>query len=398
MTINLIPREIELKIKGRDWTPWLFEFRVGWEEISLERGVAKVSGTITLKLGKGDQFPTDPDTRVNRSEWDRGTLVTITVGGKFLPCAGNALYILKLPPRPWGIEKRLILEVGDILTLRSFAEPNPEEELTGVTLNSTLPRNQVIVNVLEKAGINTHNIQGYTDSIVYPYQKQGGSFVDFAGQISAADSAILFSDNSSVVSRSLAGILNPSPSSSPVYDYVELMPTSEYTPIAFEELYGRSIMYNVQNLGNNVQNLGNSFTEETEILLPKGVIFPDQYPGDTRLYIAEKTTITYSSTTSKDIIETTIERPKGVIFPDQYPGDTRLYTAEKTIVIKTWNKTNTLKEVKTTIERPKGVIFPDQYPGDTRLYIAEETVITYGYSNEGEIKSITTETRYLQFT
>jgi hypothetical protein len=120
-----------------------------------------------------------------------------------------------------------------------------------------------------------------------------------------------------------------------------------------------------------LDNAGRTPRTRTVTTAPRGVLFPDQYPGDANETYSEIKTITrtYFGTSDTVIkVVTEIQRPKGVVFPDDYPGDTNPMPAE--IITET--------EYEKIVEKPRGLLLPDQYAGDTDPVVATREKIDQG--------------------
>ena len=429
MTINLSSRGCELIIGSQNWTKWIsFDqgLIVGYPEYEVGKGLMPVTGTITLTISRYDAtVPSSPNPRLNPSQWKRGQLVTVRVANSsgaltYLPCSGQALYLLRAPQKPKRTMEGLLvlsLDVGCRLALENFP-PEPNQDISGITAGTALNRSVIIGNILNYIGVS-HSISSMPYPIPYSLPKQTGNFIGFAGAI--ADSAGYYlrcNTSGTVISEPITATYSGSIVASyvigddeklwdsigdiaeqPVEKLIVTGTVKTITPVdtspsEIVDIQPAGVLFKGTPLGNqnptalfiakktiNTSQLTTvSYRATEEIQEPAGVLFKGTPLGDqnpTALFIAKRTINTYTlinGIPSTHTIE--IQQPAGVLFKgtplgDQHP--TALFIAERTIY--TWVNTGSQEWTKTTqIQQPAGVLFKgtplgDQHP--TALFIAE---------------------------
>ena len=189
MTVNISAQSITLTIGSQNWSAWIESIQIGYGEYEMGSGLMPCNGTINLIFPANYAgIPSNPEYRFNSSQWRRGQLVQIAVGGVALPCSGNALKILKPPQRPnRGIDgiARMAISVGCALAYNYFP-PEPNDDFSGITAGNPVTFGGIIGAVLSRLGIPSNvNVGNY--AIDYPLPKIEGNWLDFCGQL--ADSA-----------------------------------------------------------------------------------------------------------------------------------------------------------------------------------------------------------------
>jgi hypothetical protein len=203
MTTNLSSRPFSLTIAGVDRTSELASITLS-QPSTLERRDAPTTGSITLTFNplRYNEFITigDPVTAANwaveaavvfQTANDSGTLVNYFTG-----------FILKEPSPP-NInfnEGTLQIDVGDILAYQS--QRTVDSDVSGVTIGTNTDRDEIVVRVLENAGITSHSIPSLGYPFNTPIQKTGGSPVKFAGDLVGADRHVLYCNASGTVTAS----------------------------------------------------------------------------------------------------------------------------------------------------------------------------------------------------
>lgn len=182
-----------------NWSRALVSFDAG-QDLRNDRGILPVTGTIELLEVLGNPGSLNPRTQDGRSRWWRGQRIMIETSdssGNYVRDRFGHLYILKAPQPPQnGV---LSLEVGCILSLRNFVQP--DEDASGIvyptdgSLPPLIDRRTIVNNLLAAAGC-----PACVDAIpLYPIQtpqpKQGGSFVEQAGLIAYGGLMSLYQDN-----------------------------------------------------------------------------------------------------------------------------------------------------------------------------------------------------------
>jgi hypothetical protein len=200
MTVNLSSRNFSLTIAGVDRTSELDSITLS-QPSTLEQRHAPTTGSITLTFNplRYNEFITigNPTTAAN---WaveaavvyqvanDSGTLVNYFTG-----------FILKepSPPNIGFNEGTLQIDVGDILAYQS--QRTVDRDVSGVTIGTNTDRDEIVVRVLEDAGITAHSIPSLGYPFNTPIQKTGGSPIKFVGDLVGADRHVLYCNASGTV-------------------------------------------------------------------------------------------------------------------------------------------------------------------------------------------------------
>ena len=430
MTINISSRACELIIGSQNWTKWIsFDSGIilGYPEYEVGSGLMPVTGTIMLKISRYDStVPSSPNPRLNPTQWKRGQLVTIRIANlsgtlTYLPCSGQALYILKTPQKPKrtmdGVLE-LSLEVGCRLALENFP-PEPNQDISGIVAGTPLNRSVIIGNILSYIGVS-HSISSMPYPIAYPLPKQTGNFIGFAGAI--ADSAGYYlrcNVSGTVISEPITAIYSGSAIASyaigsdekvwdsigditeqPVEKLIVTGTVKNITPVdtspkvtnstkAYGVLFPDQQPTNPQTfpvlesqtiVTFEVANNGNLVTK-TEIFNESyGVSYPDQNPSNPQTFLAQKTRNTTIYFLDKGIVYKTEYREVsayGVLFPDQQPTNPQTFPVLFRITTIEWTKIKDgLWSKRTVIDESYGVTYPDQNPSNPQTFLARKSDIT----------------------
>ena len=419
MVLNISSRTCELIIGSQNWTNWIsFDSGIilGYPEYEVGSGLMPVTGSIDLKISRYDStVPSSPNPKLNPSQWKRGQLVRIRVANSsgtltYLPCSGQALYILKTPQKPKRTMEGILelsLEIGCRLALENFP-PEPNQDISGITAGTPLNRSVIIGNILNYIGVS-HSISSMPYPIPYPLPKQTGNFIGFAGAI--ADSAGYYlrcNVSGTVISEPITATYSGSIVASyvigndeklwdsigdiaeqPVEKLIVTGTVKTITPVdtspseIVEEQPGGVILKGtpfgdlnptalvISKKTNRTSQLTSvNYTTIEEIREPGGVILKGTPFGDLNpraLVISKKTTTTYTlvSGIPSRIIEE-IQEPGGVILKGTPFGDlnpTTLVISKRTTT--SWSNTGSQKWTKTTqTQQPAGVLFKGTPFGD----------------------------------
>jgi hypothetical protein len=192
MPANASAHKLKVFIGTEDWSRAVDTFDAGYDKRSMS-GVIYITGTLTLKLVTNSPGSMNPRSIDGRERWYRGQAVTIECTdstGSFVKHRFGQLYILKAPQPPVD---SLTLELGCILSLKNFEQPDDDQ--SGVQPGEEKPRHEIINALLEAAGcppcIDTLPLY----PLSAPQAKQGGSYVEQAGKIAYAGLFSLYQDN-----------------------------------------------------------------------------------------------------------------------------------------------------------------------------------------------------------
>ena len=330
MALNISSRTCELIIGSQNWTNWIsFDSGIilGYPEYEVGSGLMPVTGSIDLKISRYDStVPSSPNPRLNPSQWKRGQLVRIRVANSsctltYLPCSGQALYILKTPQKPKRTMEGILelsLEIGCRLALENFP-PEPNQDISGITAGTPLNRSVIIGNILNYIGVS-HSISSMPYPIPYSLPKQTGNFIGFAGAI--ADSAGYYlrcNVSGTVISEPITATYSGGIVASYVIGNDEKLWDSigDIAEQPVEKLI----------VTGTVKTIVPVDTSPSEIvdIQPAGVLFKGTALGDTfptTLYVAKKTINTSQLTTANYRTTVEIEQPAGVLFKGTALGDT----------------------------------------------------------------------------
>ena len=384
MALNISSRTCELIIGSQNWTNWIsFDSGIilGYPEYEVGSGLMPVTGSIDLKISRYDStVPSSPNPKLNPSQWKRGQLVRIRVANSsgtltYLPCSGQALYILKTPQKPKRTMEGILelsLEIGCRLALENFP-PEPNQDISGITAGTPLNRSVIIGNILNYIGVS-HSISSMPYPIPYSLPKQTGNFIGFAGAI--ADSAGYYlrcNTSGTVISEPITATYSGGIVASYVIGNDEKLWDS-IGDIAEQPVEKLIVTGTVKTIV-PVDTSPSEIVEEQ----PAGVLFKGTPLGNTfptSLYVAKKTINTSQLTTANYRTTVEIKQPAGVLFKGTPVGDTfpsSLYVAEETI--NTYTLINGIPSTHTIeIKKPAGVLFKGTPVGDTfptSLYVAE---------------------------
>ena len=384
MAINISSRTCELIIGSQNWTNWIsFDSGIilGYPEYEVGSGLMPVTGSIDLKISRYDStVPSSPNPRLNPSQWKRGQLVRIRVANSsgtltYLPCSGQALYILKTPQKPKRTMEGILelsLEIGCRLALENFP-PEPNQDISGITAGTALNRSVIIGNILNYIGVS-HSISSMPYPIPYSLPKQTGNFIGFAGAI--ADSAGYYlrcNTSGTVISEPITATYSGGIVASYVIGNDEKLWDS-IGDIAEQPVEKLIVTGTVKTIVPVDTSPSEIVDKQPAGVLFKGTPFGDQNP--TTQVISKKTNRTSQLTSVNYTTIEEIREPAGVIlkgnpFGDQNP--TTLVISKETTT--NWSNTGLQKWTKTILERqPGGVIlkgnpFGDQNP--TTLVISK---------------------------
>jgi hypothetical protein len=452
MTLNLSSRRCELIIGSQNWTNWIsFDSGIilGYPEYEVGTGLMPVTGSINLKISRYDStVPSSPNPRLNPSQWKRGQLVTIRIANTsgtltYLPCSGQALYILKMPQKPKrnmdGILE-LSLEIGCRLALENFP-PEPNQDISGITAGTPLARNTVITNILNYIDV-ANSINSIPYPIAYPLPKQTGNFIGFAGAI--ADSAGYYlrcNTSGTVIAEPISAIYSGSATASyvigtdekswdaigdiaeqPVEKLIVTGTVKDITPVdtdpkitesykTYGELYPKvdpinpSLFIYLESRTtvtfDLIGNINGQIATKTEIFVePYGLTYPKVNPTNPNTFPYEKSRKVTTYFLVNGIVYKTeyIESEAyGLTYPKVNPTSPNTARYEKTKTVTEWVKVKDGLWTKTTeIWEAYGVTYPDSNPTNPNTFLFKKSTViepdTSGPpTNFGDVSTNTTE-------
>jgi hypothetical protein len=210
-------RSLIITVNGRDWSENLVSLEIGWDSYEQGKGLILKRGTLTLCNIKGDVKLIDP---IDQDDFVPGNIVTVSITGVGAHPLAGKLRILT-PPEVSAINQGIpeiegnlvvAIPVGCELAYRKTQEP--DRDATGVTLGTQKLVTAVINDLLNTASVSDiGSIPGIGYWIDYPYSKNGGGFVNLAGEfayvVGAYPSVLYCGSDGFVNSLSVNVELNP---------------------------------------------------------------------------------------------------------------------------------------------------------------------------------------------
>jgi len=344
MTVNISSRAFSLTIAGVTRTSELKSILLS-QPSTLERRDAPVTGSITLTFNplRYNEFIAigDPAIAINwavgsavvfQSANDAGTLVNNLL-------SGGSLYILKEPSPPVIPEQgdaSMVIEVGDILAYQS--QRTADSDVSGVTIGTNTDRDDIVIRVLQDAGISSYSIPSLSYPFNTPVQKTGGSPIKLAGDLVGAVKHVLYCN--------AAGTVIASPidtAASPVATLTIGSDEAKFDPVD-----------------------GSSIPTVTELRIAGVVQVPDV--GSYPLLSIKTKTVSFNSLQISLFLKVTIERVTQEITSENYQA-----TVTDT---KPYNRQYSSPSSRINLGTVLGVIEGDYYP-----YIFEDVTTTFDSLN-----------------
>ncbi len=201
MTANASSLETRILIGDdqQDWTSHLELLTIGYSKRD-RQGIIFIEGSVTIADTISTLPPESLSARKNPNRWKRGNKILIQVrkqNGDWVTHPLGWLYILKEPLPPNPDNPRIEIQVGCILRLKDYKQP--DDDKSGVTLGEATNRGTIIQNLLNAAGITfSGTIDDYPLETPLPKQ-DGGSFVVQAGEIAYGALKALYQRNDGTI-------------------------------------------------------------------------------------------------------------------------------------------------------------------------------------------------------
>ena len=163
-----------------------------------ESGLIRTTGTVVLMTPRGQENTYHP--WKNESRWAPGNRLTLQVAdeaGTLRTHIRSGLRIATFPAPPFPGSWMLRIDLVDILTLKSFREP--DNDRSGITLDNASTRNTIISSLLTSAGITFTASASTIGTISYPIPKTQASFVQQAGAIAIGGACVLWQTKTGAV-------------------------------------------------------------------------------------------------------------------------------------------------------------------------------------------------------
>ena len=181
-------RSLIITVNGRDWSENLVSLEIGWDSYEQGKGMILKKGTLTLCNVLGDSKEIDP---VEQDDFSVANIVTVVIVGVGPHPLARILRILA-PPEVSAIDSNFPQVEGNLVValpvgceLAYCLNQEPDSDKTGVTLGVSRDLDLVIADLLSAAGAES-DLSGLsllnTYSIAFPYSKNGGGFVNLAGE------------------------------------------------------------------------------------------------------------------------------------------------------------------------------------------------------------------------
>lgn len=173
----------------------IVSFEVGYSPRD-QSGIIRTSGRLRLAVLRDPPAEMNPRKSAGRELWHKGQLIKVDTTriddmSEYVRHPCGWLYILKEPMPPTLDEPYLDIELGCILSLRSFAQPDDK-----VAKSSSISRDSAIGGCFTRAGVSatyTGGVSAYP--ISFELNKQGGGYVDLAGKIAFGGISVLYQNN-----------------------------------------------------------------------------------------------------------------------------------------------------------------------------------------------------------
>ena len=218
--------KILIGIDQQDWSKTLVSLDLKRNKRD-RTGLDLIDGTLVLTNCK--DAPESISCRANPARWHRGQIISVQVtnrAGTFVPHPLGLLYIVKEPLPPADpFKPEITLQVGCVLTLRSFAQPDSDQ--SGIKIGVGSSRTAIINTLLAATKVRPYDPRiprippyllgfpnGYPEFLIsnvpsltlsgavpeypipYPLPKQEGSYVEQAGKIAFGAGYVLRQNNS----------------------------------------------------------------------------------------------------------------------------------------------------------------------------------------------------------
>ena len=186
-------QSLTITINGNDWSQNLVSFEIGFESYQQGTGLILKKGSLVLCNIRGDSRAIDP---IDQNDFAVGNTVSVKLPGSVAHPLGNSLKILAPPevsPINSGIpevEGNLIVSIPVGCNLSFFRTKEFDDDKTGVTLGTFTTVSTIVSRLLSASGVPGEYSISATAYAGWPYSKNGGSFVDLAGEYVYAGSRI----------------------------------------------------------------------------------------------------------------------------------------------------------------------------------------------------------------
>lgn len=184
-------RSLTVTVNQTDWSRNLVSLEIGWDSYEQGKGLLLKKGTLTLCNIEGDSKIVDP---IDQNDFTVGNIVTVSIAGIGVHPLAGKLRILA-PPEVSAINNNVPEQEGNLIVsipvgceLSYFINQEPDSDATGVKLGVSKRLDLVITDLLRASGVSYFDMISAdlsdlrTYSIAFPYSKNGGGFVNLAGE------------------------------------------------------------------------------------------------------------------------------------------------------------------------------------------------------------------------
>ncbi|MGA0199792.1 MAG: hypothetical protein ACO3NK_11865, partial [Prochlorotrichaceae cyanobacterium] len=186
MIAAVAAQSLTITVNGTDYSQYLVDFSIGFESWSAGKGLLRKDGSLKLCAIK-DGVSIDPR---DNADFSPGNIVTVAshpLGGSLLVLAPPSVEAINQAVPISASNMIITIPVGCRLSFLKTNEPDDDE--SGVEFGVGTPTDEVIESLLYAAGaepgqVDFGDLAGLEiDEIEYPIQKQGGGYVDLAGEL-----------------------------------------------------------------------------------------------------------------------------------------------------------------------------------------------------------------------
>ena len=212
MTAETQPRSLTVTIAGTSWSEYLVDLTVSFDSYSQGSGLILKHGTLRLCNIRGGRTL---DPRI-QSSFNVGDTLTIVWNGSLHPIAGS-MRILAPPSVDLiddslpAIEGNFIVSIPIGCNLAYWKTNEADDDKTGVTLGNPLGLEVAVANLIRASSPSESkaiSISSADYDLEFSYSKNGGSFIDLAGEFwyaskSQYPSALYCNQSGTIVSKNI---------------------------------------------------------------------------------------------------------------------------------------------------------------------------------------------------
>lgn len=403
MVVNASARKVQLLIGGKDFSSCFTNFS-GSDNHLDQSGLISFTGSITLV--KAPEFDESLDDRRNLQRFHRGQAVLINVSDSSGFFRRHPRGCLRILSANYNDETKIqTLEVGDLSRLINFQEPIDSTEDIKIELGGNTTASQIIIKLLNKAGI--FSISGVMPNARMNYPINfSGSYLGNVGKLLYANNLFGWIDSNETFRLEPANIVGGS--------------TSLTMRIGKDEIWYRRIdgaeipCQSIKAVGRLTTVRPTVFLNEEAEQYASAATISGEYSEFTTV-IVRKTKIRESWDKQQNILttETWTEEPIGVFIPEKLIGSApklQLLISERRIERRRFEQNEEGKLLKIEVEsyQPQALAIAEFLEANPNVIVnayarilMEETNTNYIYDKKDRlerIKSIINQTDGLILT